>query len=691
MVSNIRIIYLLGVLFALLAIAAPWFFMPLRIEYWKDYTTVLGASGIFTYLLYLNNFHIKFKLTYHKLPLLLLFAFAVLSLFWTKSIDFSISQLTLWISAFFIFIIVSSIELNKQNLNKLLFFIVFMGFLIAVIGIYQHLIGIDNRMLISQLAQPSSTFNNKNYAMQVLVLIVPVALYMFIDSVNKYRSYIFAFILSVILIYSFYSKTRSAWLGISLEFVLFFVLIYFYKSQIIWDKHKTFASIFAFILFIFFIHLDSSGFINAFGIISEKANSVIEYAQNTENRRYILYSVAWQMIGQNPLFGTGIGSFYFNVLDSLRSEFDVFGPKRVHNDVLQLVVELGIVGLLLFIGFVIAVLNLFVKAIKNKQNVIILSIVMIAFGGSFVNAMFSFPYQNSVPLIIFATLLAIFYQKVVNLQTVIKLKFEKILSYVLGIIAIIMIYLVVNWMVVENNINRIASKQSINNTKPTIYNPRFYGLYSVFNNILLTNNKDFATKLIDFNLEKIPNNIFLLRDKFKLLMQENKYNEAEQTAQKLYFGQSNYNYYGLISLITLYEQIGKKDLAFKYYNELKTIPEKYLNTHKIYYQYLYEYASLLGQTDDVVKFVDLYIKYKPSYSELKYVKILDELFLANKAGDMKKAINYYEILKLLPHSELIKQRHYYETLLVVATNLDKLFKGKYTQDVEKFKKYVKDN
>ena len=77
--------------------------------------------------------------------------------------------------------------------------------------------------------------------------------------------------------------------------------------------------------------------------------------------------------------------------------------QRAHNDLLELITELGILGLLLLIAVVVALL-LSMTRILRKMDIEgrwFYWLVFVSLSGSALNMMFSFSYQNAVPLVLF--------------------------------------------------------------------------------------------------------------------------------------------------------------------------------------------------------------------------------------------------------------------------------------------------
>jgi O-antigen ligase len=74
-----------------------------------------------------------------------------------------------------------------------------------------------------------------------------------------------------------------------------------------------------------------------------------------------IWTVAWRMVGDDPVRGVGVGNFQTASIHFLlrpgaiqRDEFIVDRPQVAHNSYLQVVAELGVPGLVLFAGLIVA-------------------------------------------------------------------------------------------------------------------------------------------------------------------------------------------------------------------------------------------------------------------------------------------------------------------------------------------------
>lgn len=166
------------------------------------------------------------------------------------------------------------------------------------------------------------------------------------QSIKNRQLEIFKIVLlfSLIIIFSgiLLSFSRAAWLSV----VLFLFVIFF--QQIV---GKSFISWPIYIRLFFIIFLTSLIWISVYTepfLTRVKADERLEQLSFTQ--RVNSFTDAWQSVKQKPFLGTGIGVYTYN-LHQLYPERYVWQLQPPHNTFLLILVELGIVGLILFLLF----------------------------------------------------------------------------------------------------------------------------------------------------------------------------------------------------------------------------------------------------------------------------------------------------------------------------------------------------
>ena len=86
-------------------------------------------------------------------------------------------------------------------------------------------------------------------------------------------------------------------------------------------------------------------------------------AIDSTTRRYLLAKAAWQMFLDNPIFGRGIGNYYYECRN-----YQPISPGRAHNMYLEVAAELGSIGLFFMLGIFFTTLKSLGRIIKNNKE-----------------------------------------------------------------------------------------------------------------------------------------------------------------------------------------------------------------------------------------------------------------------------------------------------------------------------------
>lgn len=84
---------------------------------------------------------------------------------------------------------------------------------------------------------------------------------------------------------------------------------------------------------------------------------------DSTTRRYLLYKAAWEMFLDNPIFGRGIGNYYYQCRD-----YEALTAGRAHNMYLEVAAELGIIGLVFMLGIFFTTMRALNRIIKKSKE-----------------------------------------------------------------------------------------------------------------------------------------------------------------------------------------------------------------------------------------------------------------------------------------------------------------------------------
>jgi O-antigen ligase/tetratricopeptide (TPR) repeat protein len=414
--DNLNILWI-GLFLFILSISAPWFNLTVSShDFVKTYVASLGISSLMLLSFYfkLKNTTVDLKINYIKASLLLLMFFGFFSATWSTNIDFTINKGLMWLIATFSFLLALNISLIHTNLIKIAWSLVISAGAIAFIGICQYYF---DPFSLTQAVSPASTFGNKNMAIQPLVLILPLSLFLLLSKDTQgLKIWSLLFIISLIIAYIIFSKSRAAWLSCSIEITI--ILFYFLINRatllphLNWNRNKLNATVFASLLTLILINIMPTGESGQLSFVSPITGpqSIIETITTTgldsdtgSIERFQIWQTAINMINDAPFIGTGLGSYSHNLANEGYASWNINNTIRAHNDLLELTVELGLTGIILFAFVLISIIHGIIKLLgkTNGELHLFYFLVFVSLAGSFVNMQFSFPYQLAFPLLLF--------------------------------------------------------------------------------------------------------------------------------------------------------------------------------------------------------------------------------------------------------------------------------------------------
>jgi len=100
------------------------------------------------------------------------------------------------------------------------------------------------------------------------------------------------------------------------------------------------------------------------GIVLERLAG-LDNPANAGATRFVIWKPAWDLLLQHPLRGIGLGTFWL-AFPPFRSVGDTSAGFYVHNDYLQLWIETGLPGLLLWLGVLAAATQQFVRLLRAQ-------------------------------------------------------------------------------------------------------------------------------------------------------------------------------------------------------------------------------------------------------------------------------------------------------------------------------------
>jgi len=252
-----------------------------------------------------------------------------------------------------LFVVMASKEWDKVSIKRSLNVLIGGAVLVCGNGFFQYFTGkglIRQRTLIplDYMRRISSSFIHPNDFGVYLLIISAIFLSIVFSKKVRLKDRVFFFISMVIsLISLFLTRSRGAWLSFSAAFLTIGAM-----------KTKKIAASFLALLLIVFLMLPYT--------VQERIFDLTDLKSGTAWERVMLWKGAVNMIKEHPILGFGVNTYSRN--------FPKFKPENYpdvrysHNCYLHMASEIGIVGALIFLIFLITVLVYSFRRISSMSS-----------------------------------------------------------------------------------------------------------------------------------------------------------------------------------------------------------------------------------------------------------------------------------------------------------------------------------
>ena len=228
---------------------------------------------------------------------------------------------------------------------------------------------------------------NRNISSSSLVFKLIFLIYI-IDHSQSFNKKLILKVLEIITLFSIIILQSR--LGIISALVIYFLYFILIKSS---RKKMVFPIL---ISCLFFLYFDNNDFQNKI-----EKDYTFENLSGDEsiNQRLSFYTSALSLFSEKPINGNGLGSWKYKSINNSYKSNSVLVPYYTHNDFLQILMESGLIGLLIYLTFFG---KLFKNIIGNREKKVFipLTIALIIFT---INSLINFPIhrtQEYIPFII---------------------------------------------------------------------------------------------------------------------------------------------------------------------------------------------------------------------------------------------------------------------------------------------------
>lgn len=279
--------------------------------------------------------------------LLLLIPFSLFSIFNSINITDSLAHLMRLVGWLSIYIFIFNLVKNKEDAKKIIIVLICSAFYPIIIGYYQLFTHSGYTDLLRGLNRITSTFGGQaNAAAIFFSMIFFITMTFFAQSKNLLTRRLLLLVIAFILILIVFTYHRSSQLGL----LAGLLIISIFNRKML----KVMVPLFLLVALVFHDEIGKR--------IIELYEPPSKYAGSSLSTRFELWSISLKLILQHPILGCGIG-----MADNLIGKHFVFMPP--HNDYLRLAVEIGIIGSLLFVIFLMLEIRYYlIKLITNTNK-----------------------------------------------------------------------------------------------------------------------------------------------------------------------------------------------------------------------------------------------------------------------------------------------------------------------------------
>jgi len=359
----------------------PWFISTMKIAF----VQVLVITGASLYLLTEGKYKlVKSKLNY---PILVYIVACSISLFSSVDIYISLYSTFSIILLVGLYLIVSNIVREAQQIRNIMLSLIFVSGLISIYGIGQYF-GIDllNLKVIGS-GNISGPFENRNVLASFLVFTMPVSAGFLFEKISKKLKIIVSLVALFTLVALIYTRTRGAWVG------LIGAMAFLAGAKLIMEGRvkKTIKGVLSKkSLLVIFVSIICLGLLvrhdyKRQGSFTKKFLSIADLNDPATRHRFVMWHTGADIVKEHPLLGTGIGTFK-KIHPKYQSKYlrtDKYGrfeglSRFAHNDYLEIAADTGILGLGTFLWLIVALYWIGIKKLKQidqpgySQNLLII-------------------------------------------------------------------------------------------------------------------------------------------------------------------------------------------------------------------------------------------------------------------------------------------------------------------------------
>lgn len=296
------------------------------------------------------------------------------------------------------YFVITNTVTSKKEIYSLLKVFVISGTLVALYGFMQYLFGwdtqnawIDEEMFEQISIRVYSTLENPNVLGEYFLLAIPIGVGLFWKNKKALPKLFYLLCTAAMFVCLILTQSRGCWLGILFSAGVFISFI----NAKLWG-----ILIIALLLAPLFL---PQSIISRFTSIGNLEDSSTSY-------RVFIWLGTLALLRDFWLYGIGLGDGAFSQVYPFYSYSSIVAP-HAHNLFLQMITEVGVLGLIIFVIFILTALikmiQIFVRCGNKSENGVMTVAILSAILGFMLQSMFDYTFYNYRVVGIFFFVIAI--------------------------------------------------------------------------------------------------------------------------------------------------------------------------------------------------------------------------------------------------------------------------------------------
>jgi O-antigen ligase len=296
----------------------------------------------------------KFRFTPANFLILLFAIIIVANTFLSVTPKGSFRDFTIHLTSIGIVFMLVNSKKSKKDIHLVSVFFTLTAAIVSLYGLYQFFHGVpmgSGWLDVSQnpniKTRVYSTFENPNLLAEYLIMVFPISMALFFTYNNVMKKICFGLASGIILICIGLTYSRGSWIGLAFSILVFIVLIDFRKLA-------------------FFIPAGIGAVFLMPNSILQRISTIGSLQDSSNFYRFNLWNMAIDILRDYWFSGIGIGYIAFRKISPFYIK--TMAPYHTHNTYLQIAIELGVVGIIVFSLLILALFKMGVNSIINSKD-----------------------------------------------------------------------------------------------------------------------------------------------------------------------------------------------------------------------------------------------------------------------------------------------------------------------------------